>query len=93
MIITQHAHIYSFHTSKFNFGEIFFLIFLSIQPLLGNDLITCHWDKIVADMPVPQTLTARGLEDGGTCASFPDFCDNHQFHVIYCVYSHSCTLF
>jgi hypothetical protein len=33
MIVTQHAHIYSFHTSKFNFGEIFFLIFLSIQPL------------------------------------------------------------
>ena len=34
MIVTQHAHIYSFHTSKFNFGEIFVLIFLSIQPLL-----------------------------------------------------------
>ena len=34
MIITQHAHIYSFHTSKFNFGEIFFVIFLSIQPLV-----------------------------------------------------------
>ncbi len=32
MIITQHAHIYSLHTSKFNFGEMFFLIFLSIQP-------------------------------------------------------------
>jgi len=24
---------------------------------------------------------------GGTCASFPDFCDNCQFQVIYCVYS------
>jgi hypothetical protein len=24
MIVTRHAHIYSFHTSKFNFGEIFF---------------------------------------------------------------------
>jgi hypothetical protein len=35
MIVTQHAHIYSFHTSKFNFGETFFLIFLSIQPLVG----------------------------------------------------------
>ena len=22
----------------------------------------------------------------GTCASFPDFCNNRQFHVIYCVY-------
>ena len=37
MIITQHAHIYSFHTSKFNFGEIFFLMFLSIQPLVRVD--------------------------------------------------------
>ena len=27
------------------------------------------------------TLTACGWA-GGTCASFPDFCDNHQFHVI-----------
>ena len=33
MIVTQHAHIYSFHTSKFYFGEIFVLIFSSIQPL------------------------------------------------------------
>ena len=39
MIITQHAHIYSFHTSKFNFGEIFFLIFLSIQPLVVVDKV------------------------------------------------------
>ena len=37
------------------------------------------------------TLTARGLEE--PCASFPDFCDNHQFHVIYCVSSRLCTLF
>ena len=27
------------------------------------------------------TLAARGLEE--PCASFPDFCDNRQFHVIY----------
>jgi hypothetical protein len=33
MTITQHAHFYSFHASNFNFGEIFFLKFLSIQPL------------------------------------------------------------
>ena len=37
------------------------------------------------------TLAARGLEE--PCASFPDFCDNHQFHIIYCVSSHLCTLF
>jgi hypothetical protein len=27
------------------------------------------------------TLAARGLE--GTCANYPDFFENHQFHVIY----------
>jgi len=30
-----------------------------------------------------ETLAARGLE--GTCANYPDFFENHQFHVIYCV--------
>jgi hypothetical protein len=29
MTITQHAHIYSFHTSNFNFGEICFLFFIN----------------------------------------------------------------
>ncbi len=33
MTITQHAHIYSFHTSKFIFGQIIVLKFLSIPPL------------------------------------------------------------
>ncbi len=37
------------------------------------------------------TLAARGLEE--PCVSFPDFCDNRQFHVIYCVSSRLCTLF
>ncbi len=37
------------------------------------------------------TLAARGLDE--PCASFPDFCDNRHFHVIYCVYSRLCTLF
>ncbi len=37
------------------------------------------------------TLAARGLEE--PCASFPDFCDNRQFPVIYCVFSRLCTLF
>jgi len=27
------------------------------------------------------TLAASGLEE--PCGSFPDFCDNRQFHVIY----------
>jgi hypothetical protein len=40
---------------------------------------------------LPYTLAARGLEE--PCASFPDFCNNHQFHVIYCVSSRLCTLF
>jgi hypothetical protein len=34
MTITHHAHIYSFHTSNFIFGQIIFLKFLSIPPLL-----------------------------------------------------------
>jgi hypothetical protein len=34
MINAQHAHIYRIHTLHFIFGEIFFLIILSIQPLL-----------------------------------------------------------
>ena len=37
------------------------------------------------------TLAARRLEE--PCASFPDFCDNPQFHVIYCVSSRLRTLF
>ena len=40
---------------------------------------------------VDKTLAARGLEV--PCASFPDFCDNPQFHVICCVSSRLCTLF
>jgi hypothetical protein len=33
MTINQHAHIYSFHTSNFIFGQIIFLKILSMQPL------------------------------------------------------------
>jgi hypothetical protein len=36
MTITQHAHIYSFHTSNFTFGQIIFLKFLSIPPLYSS---------------------------------------------------------
>jgi hypothetical protein len=34
MTITQHALLYNFHTSNLAFEEIFFLKFLSLQPLL-----------------------------------------------------------
>jgi hypothetical protein len=48
--------------------------------------------KLVTHQPscacTHNTLAARGLEE--PCASFPDFCDNHQFHIIYCVYSRLC---
>jgi len=37
------------------------------------------------------TLAARGLEE--PCVSFPDFCENCQFHVIYCVSSRLCIYF
>jgi len=33
----------------------------------------------------------HGLEE--PCASFPDFCDNRQFHVIHCASSRLCNLF
>ena len=36
-------------------------------------------------------LAARGLEE--PCASFPDFCNNCQFPVIYCISSRLGTLF
>jgi hypothetical protein len=34
MTITQHALFYNFHTSNLIFEEIFFLKFLSMQPLV-----------------------------------------------------------
>jgi hypothetical protein len=34
--LTQHAPIYRFPTSNFNFGHFNFLIFLSMQPLLSR---------------------------------------------------------
>ena len=39
MTITQHANIYSFHTSNFNFGEIFFLIFINTAPTWGGNSV------------------------------------------------------
>jgi hypothetical protein len=53
MTITQHAHIYSFHTSNFIFGQIIFLKFLSKPPLppIGPDTptdfldILCGWEN------------------------------------------------
>ena len=36
----------------------------------------CSWS-----VDMTHTLAARG--SGGTCANYPDFCENHQFHVIY----------
>ncbi len=33
MTITQHAHIYSFHTSNFNFGEFCFNFFINSAPI------------------------------------------------------------
>ncbi len=43
MTITQHALLYNFHTSNLIFEEIFFLKFLSMQPLLTSqmDLSPC----------------------------------------------------
>ncbi len=43
MTITQHLPTYNFHTSNFNFGEIYFLKFLSIQPLLTTLAVQKHY--------------------------------------------------
>jgi hypothetical protein len=32
MTITQHAHIYSFHSSNFNFGDFFLFFFINTAP-------------------------------------------------------------
>jgi len=54
--------------------------------LRGNSIVT---DDRTRPDQTPFTLAARGLEE--PCASFPDFCNNRQFPVIYCV--RLCTLF
>ena len=50
--------------------------------------------RIVDQIPIPtshvestENKNTRCAWAGGTGASFPDFCDNCQFYVIYCVYS------
>jgi len=42
-------------------------------------------------VPILHSLLVGWMEE--PCASFPNFCDNRQFHVIYCVSSRLCTLF
>jgi hypothetical protein len=34
---------------------------------------------------LPPAINTRCARAGGTCANYPDFLENHQFHVIYCV--------
>ena len=34
---------------------------------------------------VDKPLNTRCAWAGGTCVNYPDFFENHQFHVIYCV--------
>ena len=46
--------------------------------------------RILYNFQHVNALAARGLEE--PCASFPDFCNNRQFHVIYCVSSGLCIL-
>jgi len=47
--------------------------------LAGEDKSTKH---VPTTTKSSITLAAHGLEE---YVSFPDFCDNHQFYVIYCV--------
>jgi hypothetical protein len=46
--------------------------------LLGDGPTSCA----VPPAPISNTRCAWA---GGTCANYPDFFENHQFHVIYCV--------
>ena len=64
----------------------------------GRQIDGCGLNEIKVKVePMQQTSTERNNTRcewaGGTCESFPDFCANHQFHVIYCLYSHLYTLF
>ena len=45
--------------------------------ILGEDLML--------DAPPIFAIHTRCTWAGGTCANYPDFFENHQFHVIYCV--------
>ena len=60
--------------------------FVTINQINGN-MQMCSAKKIRSSYYI------RCAWAGETCVSFPDFCYNHQFHVIYCVYSRLCTLF
>jgi hypothetical protein len=42
------------------------------------------YQRLASNPLANKTLAARGLEEH---VSFPDFCDNRQFYVFYCVYS------
>jgi len=52
----------------------------------------CETNNVVDYMLFWSLLTLAVCGLGEPCASFPDFCDNRQFHVIYCVSSHLCTI-
>ena len=73
-----------------------FFVLMDLKRLHHCDKPTTGGRQFSARLPQAagrktNTLAARGLEE---CASFPDFCDNRQFHdVIYCVSSRLCTLF
>lgn len=66
MTITQHALLYNFHTSNLIFEEIFFLKFLSMQPLPGReiaiDLDEMPGHRIGEEFAITPT---RGTDVGG----------------------------
>ena len=49
MTITQHAHIYSFHTSNFIFGQIIFLKFYQFHPYcqIAASVVGEHQELVV----------------------------------------------
>jgi hypothetical protein len=62
MTINQHAHIYSFHTSNFIFGQIIFLKILSMQPLIwGRGTYDTQCNFKTASASANQRLTFCGV--------------------------------
>jgi hypothetical protein len=39
----------------------------------------------ILSIPEQHKINTHCVWAGGTCANYPDFFENHQFHVIYCV--------
>ena len=69
------------HTVKGCRGECIVIMFIEYCCVARCFLFSVYFG-VVRDGRYTRCVWA-----GGTYMSFPDFCDNRQFYVIYCVYS------